>query len=290
MLQLCPVSFAYWYLLVHQFRANWEVNTKTGIYHTNVPSPTGIPSDPALAAYGVKQSHELAAHLKKISPPIERVYSSPFYRCIQTIVPTVEALSSKTVSSASQLKIRGENGLGEWYGKANFDHPSPAQPTLLKKLFPLYDEDYQPAMKPNINGESIDELHDRCAHTLQKIIEKSDLEGVKAILICTHAAPLIAIGRVLTGSMPEDYTEQDFRPFTCSLSCFLRNKNQAPSTDTEAQEYIDSDSQAPCISWKMGRGLGGSSWQMTSNGECSFLAGGEERGWLVFVHRMMQSY
>src|SRR5208282_6204832 len=99
-------------------------------------------------------------------------------------------------------------GIGEWYGMARFDHPSPAEPHVLKGLFPRYDEDYQPFIKPIVNGEGINDLHDRAAYALHKIIEKSDKEGVKAIVICTHAATLIAIGRALTGRMPEDIGEE----------------------------------------------------------------------------------
>ena len=48
--------------------------------------------------------------------------------------------------------------------------------------------------------------------------KKGDREGVeggeeekpRAILICTHAATMIAAGRALTGRMPEDFTEDDF--------------------------------------------------------------------------------
>src|SRR5206468_875435 len=44
----------------------------------------------------------------------------------------------------------------------------------------------------------------------------------RAILICTHAAPLVAVGRALTGNMPEDSSVEDFKPFTASLSTFVR--------------------------------------------------------------------
>jgi len=132
--------------------------------------------------------------MKSLDPPIERFFSSPFYRCLQTILPTVEALAV-TTDDPETKKIRAENGIGEWYGKARFDHPSPADRTLLKKLFPRLDEKYDPIVRPSTDGESIDELHDRVAYALHRIIEFSDKEGVKAIAICTHGATLIAIGR-----------------------------------------------------------------------------------------------
>jgi transcription factor C subunit 7 len=128
--------------------------------------------------YGVEQSHELAAHLKTLDPAIERVYSSPFYRCIQTITPTVEALLIAS-SDPKSLKIRAENGIGEWYGKARFDHPSPASIDVLSKLFSHLDVNYQPVIIPTVNGEGIHELHDRCAYALHRMIEQCDKEGVK---------------------------------------------------------------------------------------------------------------
>lgn len=54
-------------------------------------------------AYGVAQAQELATALSTISPPIARIYSSPFYRCLETIQPTADKLG---------LPISADNGLG----------------------------------------------------------------------------------------------------------------------------------------------------------------------------------
>jgi len=174
------------------------------------------------------------------------------------------------------LKIRGENGVGEWYGTARFDHPSPAEPPLLKTLFEWYDEEYKPVIKPSVNGETIDGLHDRAAYALHRIIEQSDKEGVKTILICTHAATLIAIGRVLTGRMPEDIAEEDFRPFTCGVSTFVRKGKETGKLEVE--KWGGPESSIPKVAWRGGNGVGGG-WDLTRSGDCSFLRGGEERGW-----------
>ncbi|KAA6412089.1 MAG: phosphoglycerate mutase [Lasallia pustulata] len=77
------------YLTRHGFRVNWTLNPATGEYHTNVPSPTRIPSDPPLAAYGVEQATQLAARVATLDPPVGAVYSSPFYRCLETLRPVV---------------------------------------------------------------------------------------------------------------------------------------------------------------------------------------------------------
>ena len=70
-----------------------------------MPSPTGIPSDPALASYGVQQAHELADKLITLQPKISRIYVSPFYRCIETVKPFVDKLGG-------EAEIRGDRGLG----------------------------------------------------------------------------------------------------------------------------------------------------------------------------------
>lgn len=125
-----------------------------------------------------------------------------------------------------------------------------------------------------MNGESISDLHDRTAYALQRIIEDCDRSGVKAIVLCTHAATLIAIGRVLTGRMPEDVEEEDFRPFTCSLSTFTRRS----FSTSETPKWSGKDGDVPRVPWRDGQGVGGG-WNLDISGDCSFLSGGEERGW-----------
>ncbi|RMJ23566.1 phosphoglycerate mutase family protein, partial [Aspergillus sp. HF37] len=99
------------YLTRHGHRLNYTIDPRTGIYHSAFPTPTGNPVDPCLTSHGVRQSHELAAHLASPSfhPKPFRVYSSPFYRCLQTIQPSVDALRS---SGGGDLEVRLENGIG----------------------------------------------------------------------------------------------------------------------------------------------------------------------------------
>ncbi|KAK5007767.1 C6 zinc cluster transcription factor-like protein, partial [Cryomyces antarcticus] len=96
---------------------------------------------------------------------------------------------------------------------------------------------------------------------------------------------MIAMGRVLTGRMPDDEGEDDFRCFTCSLSKFVR-KNSKPSSDTNGTSAAPSDVQKwnsstpdliPDVNWRNGTGVAGG-WVCEINGDCSFLSGGEERG------------
>lgn len=106
---------------------------------------------------------------------------------------------------------------------------------------------------------------------------------------------MIAIGRALTGIMPEDECAEDFNCFTCAFSKFARkpavtettNGSSAPTANgsgadpllTTAQKWDPSNPDAvPDINWRNGRGVQGG-WTCEINGDCSFLENGEERGW-----------
>lgn len=181
--------------------------------------------------------------------------------------------------------MRADNGLGEWYGRARFTHPSPATPGVLKGFFPWYDADYRPSIVPSSSGESFEELHDRCAYALNDIITAENTEESsvaeeekheKALLICTHAASMIAIGRALTGRMPAEVTEDDFKTFTCGISKFI--KREVSQEKGPQVENWSSGMEIPSIDWQEGKGVAGG-WDCVVNCDCSHLTGGEERGW-----------
>lgn len=92
---------------------NWVVDPNTGEYKSTTLSstPTGIPSDPALASYGEQQASQLADRLLTLDPPIDVIYSSPFYRCLQTLKPAAERFFAEN-GRLKDGKIRVENGLG----------------------------------------------------------------------------------------------------------------------------------------------------------------------------------
>ncbi|KAL8789962.1 MAG: hypothetical protein Q9213_000848 [Squamulea squamosa] len=257
----------------HAFRVSYTLNTATGVYHTNSPSPTNIPSDPPLAAYGVQQSYELAIALTKLDPPIEYVYSSPFYRCLQTVEPAIKELGRG-------IKVRVDTGIGEWYGVANFDHPSPAPPAFLKSLFPSsFDDTYQASIVPPQSGETIAQLHGRVAKALTRIIAYADAEsGTKdtSILICTHAATLIAVGRTLTGRMPDDANDDDFKAPTAGITKFVRRQDPEVN-NIKPCGHAAAMSIEP-VDWRGGAGVAGG-WTCVLNGNCDHLAGGAERSW-----------
>jgi transcription factor C subunit 7 len=123
-------------------------------------------------------------------------------------------------------------------------------------LFDNLDHDYASVHIPASKGEMIMELHERVGKALDHIITilDNEPEQPKTVLICTHAATMIAAGRALTGRMPDDPDEDDFKCFTAGLSKYVRR-----STDPD-------------------RGVAGN-WECELNSETSYLSGGAERGW-----------
>ena len=109
----------------------------------------------------------------------------------------------------------------------------------------------------------------------------------KAIILVSHAAPLIAIGRALTGKMPEDSGEEDFNVFTSGLSKFVRrspggsgsesgNAGKGEGRLAPGTKILRHGTTVP--DWLGGKGVGGG-WNCVVNGDCSFLSAGAERGW-----------
>ncbi|KAM4054716.1 histidine phosphatase superfamily (branch 1) domain-containing protein [Hirsutella rhossiliensis] len=227
------------YVIRHGFRSNWLVDPATGTYSAYIPSPTGIPADPALTSHGVSQARELARHLMTLDPPVEAVYSSPFYRCLQTLEPFMQ-----------NLELRKQQRDRKASGPAAGDDGVVARPAaiaVLKSLFPAIDEGYQPVVVPSPRGETLAQLQERVAVALRGIIEQCDAQGARSALLCTHAAVVIVLGRILTG------------------------QRKGEASGGKASLSADSfDAAASLIT-------GG--WNCELNSDCSFLSGGKERGW-----------
>jgi len=48
------------------------------------------------------------------------------------------------------------------------------------------------------------EIHARARRALERIVRRADQDGLRCLVLCTHAATNIALGRALTGD-PEVY-------------------------------------------------------------------------------------
>ncbi|CCE30929.1 related to transcription initiation factor [Claviceps purpurea 20.1] len=180
--------------------------------------------DPSLTSYGIDQSKELGAHLMTLDPGVDKVYSSPFYRCLQTMSPFMELQHQRAQTGSTVTSMLPEHGIREWFGSAPFDHPEPAAPTILKSMFPSYDQGYVPVVTPSKRGETLEQLQDRIAMALRGIVEQCDADGSRAVVLCTHAAVIIMIGRILTGQFPVKVDSDDFKAYTCGLSVYARSE------------------------------------------------------------------
>jgi transcription factor C subunit 7 len=276
-------------LLRHGHRLAWTLDPSTGKYTSNHPFPTRLPADPPLAAHGARQAAETGAFFHKtlLDPARNdrlRIYSSLFYRCLETLRPTVEKLRAEFTDDTKILKsleVRGERGLGEWFGHAWFKQPVPGTPAMLKeKFFPWLDEHYSSRIIPDGHGERIETLHSRIAKALEEVVRYVDKEFADAgraeeevtLLICGHAAQIICSGRALTGQMPEDLDEEDFQCYTCGISKFRKRT-----------DFGDGGK------WNRRLGVAGG-WDCVLNSECSHLSEGEERGWHFHGDESFDSY
>ena len=140
------------------------------------------------------------------------------------------------------------------------------------------DPSYTSVIKADPYGETIDLLHGRLAYALAQVIAACDAEpnGPRAILICTHAACMIAMGRVLTGVMPEDFADDDFQCYTASCSVY-RRRGRGRVGGGEKKWDAEKPGEVSEVRWK-GVGIAGG-WECERNADCSYLSGGEERGW-----------
>lgn len=281
-------------LLRHGHRLAWSLNPVTGKYSSNHPFPTRLPADPPLASHGVRQAQETGSYLGETLGELAqqdrvRIYSSLFYRCLETLRPTVETLLAMTPADSparDNLRVRGERGIGEWFGRAWFVQPKPAEPSRLRdEFFPWVNDKYASLVVPPEHGERIDPLHDRVARALALVVQDVDREYRQAdrgdeevtLILCGHAAQIIAAGRALTGRVPDDHDEDDFQCFTCGLSKFVRR--QVPA---EGDAYYDDD-------WRNSGGVAGG-WDCILNSDCSHLSQGEERGWHFHGDESFDSY
>ncbi len=278
-------------LLRHGHRVAWILDPTTGEYTSNRQYPTRLPADPPLASHGVRQTHETADYLStllrdEVRQDRLRVYSSLFYRCPETLRPTIEKLRELT---RKELLVRGERGVGEWFGRAWFKQPIPGEPGLLKqKFFPWLDETYESRIVPDRHGERIPELHDRVARAFGQIVRDVDEEYERlgrgkeevTLLVSGHAAQIICTGRVLTGNMPEDPDEEDFKCYTCGISKFVRRTQNPQPKGTTAGEDGD---------WRTNGGVAGG-WDCVVNSNCDHLSQGEERGWHFHGDESFDSY
>ncbi|KAI8144762.1 histidine phosphatase superfamily [Fennellomyces sp. T-0311] len=187
----------------HGYREDWVTETP----HL----PTNLPQDPPLSELGLKQAAELGDYLK--DKHIERVYCSPFYRCLQTVTPLIKATG---------VPLYLDNSMSEWYGEAYERYRNPAPIEKLKDAFPEINTDYVSSIPLPEYAENVSACHHRVREGLDILIDKLDKEpnGPSVILLAGHAASVIAAVRSLL-----DNATEPVRPAVCSISKLVRNDN-----------------------------------------------------------------
>jgi broad specificity phosphatase PhoE len=159
------------------------------------------PYDPPLSALGWQQALELAPKLLHL--PIDRIFTSPYLRTLQTAYPIASGINR--VRRGVGLKLCIENGLREWL------HPD-WSPTLPKTLplaekilqVPLIDLDYAGTFEPQY-PENLVAVNTRSQQVAEKIVGLSD--RCTAIVAHKHTlsgmlAALLPVNSIIPEFMP----------------------------------------------------------------------------------------
>lgn len=241
------------YIARHGYRSNWLAK---GPYPL---PPTGIDSDVPLADHGIHQAKELAHYILSLENQPELLFSSPFYRCIQTSEPIADIL---------ELPIIVERGIGEWYRPDRPVIPVAASQDVLENFFPnKLDPKWESQVIPSSKGETEQDLFKRCGKFWPLFIEQVERQypNVETIMLVTHAAAKAALGMNLLGFAnwrePLDEDGTIIRSGSCSLDKYELDINST---------YRAEEDEVP---------FNGRKWRMTMNGNVEFLSKGEEMNW-----------
>lgn len=215
--------------------------------HNHFPGLSGIPRDPPLTARGEEQTKHLADFFGDM-PENEQpqlIVCSPYTRCIRTALPVARRLG---------VEVCVEPGLAEWFGpvwpEGTGRHPSPRTAEHVRQDFPAISTRWTPLLYPSPDGETIPGVHERMREMMQRIISRCTEWRIERLLLVSHAATIIALGRMLqTQGTYQDVSERDIRAGTASVSKYTRQSDK---------EMV---------------------WHQEYNGTTSFLPHGEERAW-----------
>ena len=198
---------------------------------------SSIPRDPMLTARGEEQKHEFAAFFDSMSceERPQLVICSPYTRCIKTALPLVKSLG---------LELCVEPGLAEWFAPVwpthTGKHPSPRAAEHVAPHFPAVSLRWTPLLYPNPDGESIPALHMRMRECVRRIDDRCTAWGIDRVLLVSHAASAIALGRMLqTQGTFEDVCDKPIHAATASLSKYVckRDASRNAADQVWSQEY-----------------------------------------------------
>lgn len=183
----------------------------------------------------------------------ELLFSSPFFRCLQTTEPIAEVM---------ELPIHIERGIGEWYKPDRDVIPEPAPFEVLENFFPgKLNGEWGATVVPSNKGETETDIFDRCREFWPRFIARVEQQypDVEKLMLVTHAATKIALGMSLLGFSscrePIDEDGTIIRSGACSLDKY---------------ELLQEEEDLPFPQRH---------WKMTMNGNTEFLSRGEEMHW-----------
>jgi broad specificity phosphatase PhoE len=143
-----------------------------------------LPYDPPLSALGWQQSLELVAKLQ--NSHIQKIFTSPYLRTIQTAYPIAQSLG---------LSIQVEEGLREWlHPEWSLSLPETLPIEILEMQGLPIDLGYQSQVSPTYS-ETIDQLLARANVVIRNIIHLSQY----SVLIVAHKHVLLGMVAALTG-------------------------------------------------------------------------------------------
>lgn len=160
------------------------------------------PYDPHLSENGRRQARDLAHRLR--DEPIRYVFSSPFFRTLET---------ASFVAQALELPVRIEQGASEMLNAAWF----PSDPRIhpieeLARRYPRIDTSYQSVVDPTY-PEDWPRCLDRTARAIHRLVDRCDGD----LFIAGHGASVSGLAWGLLGSSPQ------FSGMCCSLVHLRRN-------------------------------------------------------------------
>jgi broad specificity phosphatase PhoE len=161
------------------------------------------PYDPPLSAWGWQQALELVPKLLHL--PIDRIFTSPYLRTLQTAYPIAAGINR--VKPGLGLKLCIENGLREWL------HPdwSPTLPETLPlaekiQQVSLIDLEYTGMMQPQY-PETLVAVNLRSQQIVEKLVGLAD----QCTVIVAHKHTLLGM---LTALLPAPAATLELLPAT----------------------------------------------------------------------------
>jgi broad specificity phosphatase PhoE len=143
------------------------------------------PYDPPLSVEGGQRATLLVAKFKGI--PIERIYTSPFLRTIQTVMPLAKSID---------LPIRLEWGLCEWLCRDwTSELPETTPVDELIRCYPNISVAYRSLVTP-CYPETVEKLNARLHSIAYKLIH----DNCENMLIVAHKGSTVGIVAALTGN------------------------------------------------------------------------------------------